>query len=101
MSAGLWRDKPATPTQQRLVFGSGRGTATQADVLAQLMRDCRARGAALELPEILRAGIARFTARIHELRKRGFVTENELEHVNGQLRTHYWLRHDPEQDGAL
>ena len=100
MKAGLWQDKPATPQQQRLAFGSRRGKATQADVLAQLLRDCRARGAALELPDILRAGIAQFTARIFELRRRGFVIENELEHVNGQVRSRYWLRFDPEQDGG-
>lgn len=95
----LWREKPATPNQQRLAFGSRRGKATQADVLAQLMRERAARGEALDLPDILRAGIAQFTARIYELRKRGFVIENELEHVNGQVHSRYWLRFDPESEG--
>ena len=99
-AVSLWREKPATPNQQRLAFGSRWGKATQADVLAQLMRECRARGAALELPAILHAGIAQFTARIFELRRRGFVIHNELEHVNGQVRSRYWLRFDPERDGA-
>ncbi len=99
VDSGLWRDQPATPTQQCLAFGSRRGKATQADVIAQLLRERRALGKALELPEILAAGIAQFTARIFELRHRGFVIENELEHVNGQVRSRYWLRFDPERDG--
>jgi hypothetical protein len=94
----LWRDKPATENQQRLAFGSRRGKATQTDVLAQLLRDRRAQNAALELPDILRTGIAQFTARIFELRKRGFVIENELEHIDGEVRSRYWLRYDPQED---
>ncbi len=94
----IWREKPATPNQQRLAFGSRQRKATQTDVMAQLMRERRARGAALELPDILRAGIAQFTARIFELRRRGFVIENELEHVNGQVKSRYWLRFDPERE---
>ena len=96
---GLWRDKPATPNQQRIAFGSRQRKATQGEVLAQLMRERKARGEALELPDILRAGIAQFTARIYELRHRGFVIENELEHVNGQIQSRYWLRFDPECEG--
>ena len=96
----LWQEKPATPNQQRLAFGSRRCKVTQADVLAQLLRERRSQRRALELPEILRAGIAQFTARIFELRRRGFVIENELEHVSGQVRSRYWLRFDPERDGG-
>ena len=100
VKSGLWRNNPATPHQASLAFGSLRGKATQADVMAQLLRERRACGTALELPDILRAGIAQFTARIFELRQRGFVIENELEHVNGRVRSRYWLRFDPEEDGA-
>lgn len=96
----LWREKPATPNQQSLAFGSRRGKATQANVLARLLRERRAQGKALELPEILQTGIAQFTARIFELRSQGFVIENELDHINGQVRSRYWLRFDPEQDGV-
>jgi len=108
MSRKLWKDHPATPRQQRLVFtasGAGDGDnhrkkkpgrVTQADVLLAMLRQRRQQGKALELPEILAAGIAQFTARIYELRRRGFVIENELEHVNGQVHSRYWLRYDPE-----
>jgi hypothetical protein len=34
------------------------------------------------------------------LRERGFQIENEMEHVNGMNRSRYWLRSDPERDGA-
>jgi monomeric isocitrate dehydrogenase len=98
--SGLWRDKPATPNQQRLAFGSHRGKVTQADVLLEMLRKARETGKAVELPDILHAGIAQFTARIFELRERGFQIDNEMEHVNGQRRSRYWLRYDPEQDGA-
>ena len=109
MKAGLWQDKPATPQQQRLAFcrnaGRGRpakraGRVTQADLLLCLFRERREQGKPVELPEILRLGIAQFTARIFELRGRGFVIENELEHINGQVHSRYWLRHDPERDGV-
>ena len=95
----LWREKPATPNQQRLAFGSRRGKATQTDVIAKLLRDRRAQGKALELPEILQTGIAQFTARIFELRQRGFVIENELRRTaDGRAHSRYWLRFDPERE---
>jgi hypothetical protein len=99
--SGLWREKSATPNQQRLAFGSRRGRMTQADVLAGLLRERSAQGKALELPEILHTGIAQFTARIFELRKRGFVIENELGRAaDGRVLSRYWLRFDPEREGA-
>jgi hypothetical protein len=76
------------------------GKVTQADLLLAMLRRRREEGRALELPEILAVGIAQFTARIFELRQQGFVIENELEKVNGQTRSRYCLRNDPEQDGA-
>ena len=102
MSGGLWRDNPATPAQQRLVFGkrARRKSITQADLILEMLRKAREAGKAVELPEILHAGIAQFTARIFELRERGFQIENEMEHVNGTTRSRYWLRSDPERDGA-
>ena len=97
----LWRENPSTPNQQRLAFGARRAKASQADVIAQLLRDRRASGCALELPDILQAGIAQFTARIYELRRRGFVIENELERAeDGRVLSRYWLRFDPEREGA-
>ena len=102
MSGGLWRDNPATPAQQRLVFGkrARRKSITQADVILEMLRKAREAGKAVELPEILYAGIAEFTARIFELRERGFQIENEMERGNGQVKSRYWLRFDVERDGA-
>ena len=102
MNGGLWRDHPATPRQEQLVFKSSRKRArrTQADVIVELLREKRALGKALELPEIMAAGIAQHGARFNEIRARGFVVENELEHdTSGKVRSRYWLRFDPERDG--
>jgi hypothetical protein len=103
MTGGLWRDNSATQAQQRLVFRgqkARRKPITQADVLLEMFRKAREAGKAVELPEIMRAGIAQFTARIFELRERGFQIENEMERRDGQMKSRYWLRFDPEQDGA-
>jgi len=102
MNGGLWRDHLATPGQEQLVFRSSRKSTrrTQADVIVALLREKRASGKPLELPEIMAAGIAQFGARILELRQRGFLIENELERAaDGRVLSRYWLRHDPEQDG--
>lgn len=103
MSGGLWQGNPATDAQQRLAFGRPRkrqGKATQADVLTAMLRKARSEHRALDLPEILRTGIAQFTARIFEIRKRGFRIENELRRSpDGGVQSRYWLRHDPERDG--
>jgi hypothetical protein len=101
--SGLWRDNPATPAQQQLAFRPNRKCdlkPTQAEVLLSLLRKAHAEGKALALPEILQTGIAQFTARIFELRERGFVIENELQRADGRVLSRYWLRYDPEQDGA-
>jgi Helix-turn-helix domain len=101
--SGLWRDNPATPAQRQLAFRPNRKRnpkPTQADVLLSLLRKARTEGKALTLPEILQTGIAQFTARIFELRERGLVIENELQRADGRVLSRYWLRHDPEQDGA-
>ena len=103
MNGGLWHDHPATPKQAQLAFRSifgKRARPTQADVIVKLLRDKRAEGKPLELPEIMAAGIAQHGARFNEIRSRGFVVENELERdSSGVVRSRYWLRHDPEEDG--
>jgi hypothetical protein len=72
---------------------------TQADVLLALLRSKRAVGKPLELPEILEVQIAQHGARFVELRRRGFVIDNELgRSADGRTLSRYWLRHDPEQD---
>jgi hypothetical protein len=101
---GLWRENPATPAQQQFAFRPSRKrspTPTQAAVLLSLLRKTREAGKALTLPEILQTGIAQFTARIFELRERGFVIDNEMQRAeDGRVLSRYWLRHDPERDGA-
>jgi hypothetical protein len=102
-TASLWRDHEATPRQEHLLFGRRKQTdrLTQADVLLTMLREARALGRALELPEIMRAGIAQHGARFNELRSRGFVIENELERAHdGRVLSRYWLRFDPERDSA-
>jgi hypothetical protein len=104
MNGGFWRNNSATPSQQRFAFGPRRkrnGKDTQADVIAAILRKARFEDRALDLPEILQTGIAQFTARIFELRKRGFVIENELRRSpEGRMLSRYWLRFDPERDGG-
>ena len=102
MNGGLWRDHLATPRQEHLALRSSRKSLrpTQAEVIIELLREKRASGKPLELPEIMAAGIAQFGARILELRHRGFHIENELERAaDGRFLSRYWLRHDPERDG--
>lgn len=96
----LWRDHEATPRQQRLVFGPSRkkrARPSQADVLLQLLREKRAQGKALELPEIKALGIYQHSARFSELKERGVVWENEMEHdAAGRVLSRYYLKFDPE-----
>jgi len=74
---------------------------TQTDRLLFALRDRRAQGKALELPEIMHdLGIAQHGARFKELRDRGFKIINELESVEGVLHSRYWLLFDPERDGV-
>ena len=102
--SGLWRDHPATDAQQQFAIGPApkkRAKVTQADVLTAMLRKARSENRALDLPEILRAGIAQFTARIFELRERGFQIENEMRRSpEGRVLSRYWLRFDPEQGGG-
>jgi hypothetical protein len=65
-----------------------------------MLRQARANGRAVQLPEIMVAGIAQHGARFNELRSRGFVIENETERDSGGVRSRYYLRHDPELDGG-
>src|SRR5579872_786671 len=99
---GLWRNHPATERQLAFVFQSSphqpSRRITQVDVLIELLRARRAAGLALDLPEILAAGIAQHSARLVELRERGFIVENEMQRsANGHVvHSRYWLKFDPE-----
>lgn len=94
-AGGLWRDYAATPRQKSLFR-----KRTQAELLLAMLRESRASDRAVELPEILRIGIAQHSARFNELRSRGFVIENELERTaDGCVLSRYRLRFDPERDG--
>ena len=99
----LWRDYPAN--QQSLPFDTQRKCRTrqtQADLLIGMLRTSRANKTPLYLPEIMRAGIAQHGARFKEIRDRGFRVENVMERqADGAVNSWYWLRHDPERDGAL
>jgi len=99
--ARLWPDHEATPQQRRLTFGKAnrRGRLTQTDFLLSMLRGARAAGRAVELPEIMQAGIAQHGARMKEIRQLGFVVRNELERSpDGRVLSRYWLECDPEQD---
>jgi hypothetical protein len=73
---------------------------TQTDLLIDKLREARDAGRALELPEIMRLGIAQHGARFNEIRSQGFVITNETERAaDGRVLSRYWLRHDPERDG--
>ena len=89
--SGLWRSYPAARK---------RGCkATQADVLLSMLREARAQGRPLTLPEIMAAGIAQHGARFNELRSRGFIITNKLERSSeGIVHSRYTLTFDPERD---
>lgn len=101
---GLWRNHEATARQREIAFPKHRrrlrSRLTQADVVLAMLREARHNRRPLELPKIMQAGIAQHGARLAELRERGFVIENEMERVGGRVLSRYWLRHDPERDGA-
>jgi hypothetical protein len=66
-----------------------------------MLRAARANREPLELPSIMKAGIAQHGARFKELRNQGFEIVNELERTaDGVVLSRYWLRFDPERDGA-
>jgi hypothetical protein len=78
-----------------------RGRGTQAGVLLTMLRQARASGVSVELPQIMAAGIAQYGARFNELRARGFVIFNQTERrTDGRVLSRYWLHHDPERDGS-
>jgi len=97
---GLCQDPPASPRQEQLAFKSSRKRArpTQADVIVELLREKRALGKPLELPEIMAAGIAQHSARFHEIRSRGFVVVNETDRYGEGVRSRHFLTFDPERD---
>ncbi|WP_109485460.1 helix-turn-helix domain-containing protein [Occallatibacter savannae] len=98
----FWREHPATPHQQALPFNKERRrrkSLTQADVLIGMLRDTRSKRIALELPEIMKAGIAQHGARFKEIREQGFEIRNEMERTSeGVIQSRYWLTFDPEVD---
>jgi hypothetical protein len=101
--SGFWRGYLGTSNQQELPFKSGRkrrSKPTQADVLIALLRDARAKRQPVQLPSIMRAGIAQHGARFKEIREQGFHIENEMERTADGVLSRYWLRFDPERDGA-
>jgi len=103
VSGELWRDHRATLAQQRLAFKSSRRRTrpTQADVIVELLREKRALGKPLSLPELMAAGIAQHGARFNEIRARGFVIKNEMNRDgDGIVCSRYWLGFDPERDGG-
>lgn len=88
----LWRGHTATPRKQRKQL-------TQAEILIEKLRTARTNGIALELPEIMRAGIAQHGARFKEIREQGFEIRNEMERTaEGAVLSRYWLTFDPEVD---
>lgn len=101
-NGGLWRNHEATPRQRELFrAGKKRECPTQADLLIEMLREARLQGRPVELPAIMAAGIAQHGARFNELRSQGFVIHNEIERAaDGRVLSRYWLRFDPERDGA-
>jgi hypothetical protein len=73
---------------------------TQTELLIAKLRESRATGRPLELPEIMQAGIAQHGARLFEIRQQGFVVENVIERAaDGRIRSRYYLVFDPGRDG--
>jgi Helix-turn-helix domain len=100
----LWVGHPASSDpQQSLPFAPGGAQVrpkrrTQADVLLSLLRAAHAQGEPLELPSIMKAGLAQHSARILELRRRGFQIKNEMTRTDdGTIRSTYELLFDPEE----
>jgi hypothetical protein len=78
-----------------------RARPTQADLLIAMLRQARAQGRPLELPEIMNAGIAQHGARFNEIRSRGFTVENVVSRAtDARVLSHYYLRYDPDQDAV-
>jgi hypothetical protein len=73
---------------------------SQTELLIDKLREARAECRALELPDIMRLGVAQHGTRMKEIRGRGFRVINELESVDRMLHSRYWLLFDPERDGA-
>jgi len=99
----LWRDHPATPRQAGLFDRPRKARSTrptQADVLIAMLREQRKQGKPLELPAIMRAGIAQHGARFNEIRARGLVVENNIERTDGAIYSTYTLTFDPESEGC-
>jgi hypothetical protein len=99
--SGLWPKHLITPRQEQLFRPhKKRAGLTQADLLIEMLRIKRAAGRALELPEIMAAGIAQHGARFHEIRKLGFIVLNESCRDGQVVRSRYRLTFDPACDTA-
>lgn len=98
--SSFWRGHHATLNQQQLPSTPKRkrgSNPTQADVLIGLLREAHAERKPLDLPTIMRAGIAQHGARFKEIRNQGFEIENEMQRKeDGSIISYYWLRFDPE-----
>ena len=97
----IWHSHTAPFDQPLLPFNAvrrRRKACTQADVLLEMLRAARAERSSLDLPSIMRAGIAQHSARFNELRAQGLVIENEMARANGVVRSSYRLTFDPEVD---
>lgn len=67
--------------------------------ILEMLRIARFEGREVEIPEFLRAGIAHFTTRILELRRRRFVIEDRMwRDDSGRIFSTYRLTEDPEFD---
>jgi len=66
-------------------------------LLIEMLRAARANRTPLELPFIVKAGIAQHGAGFKELRDRGFEVVNEMVRDDDVVRSSYRLTFDPER----
>jgi hypothetical protein len=71
-----------------MTMGRPRQSDAQRERIRALLE--RHRGQWVELPAILRLGIAQYNARIRELRREGCAIENRCEYREGEK--HSWFR---------
>jgi hypothetical protein len=75
------------------------GRRSQARTILAMLRDAREEGRAVEIPEMMRAGISAFNGRIRDLRQACYGIENEMwRDEEGKTHSQYSLTYDPEQD---
>ena len=99
MTSGAWWDYRRA--QPRFRHKSCRiRRPTQADVLLAILRYARANDRAVELPDLMCAGILQHEARLDELRAQGFVVVHKRDRHDGAMRSRYRLTFDPELELA-